>query len=289
MGQHVAAHLLSAGRHLTATYRTPNPAIEQLQASGGGGGLSLVRLDVSRPDAFSGLPPEIDTVVHIAGATTATGISIDEMLACNVTGTGNVLRYALAARAKRLIHLSTLSVYGAIRQSIVDENTPIVDPDAYGASKYRGEQILAAAAGQLPSVAIRVPGVLGRGAHRAWLPTVLQKVRRGEDVAIFNPDSQFNNAVHVDDLSRFIENLAVRDLTGFSAFPIGAAGSITIRNAVERIVAGANVHVSITVRDEQPSRFTISSDRAIRAFGYRPMEIGAMIDRYVAEFGIGEE
>ena len=70
-------------------------------------------------------PREIDAVVHVAGATTATGISLGEMLACNVTGPENVLRYAAWRARKRLIYMSTMSVYGAIRRGVVDESTPI--------------------------------------------------------------------------------------------------------------------------------------------------------------------
>ena len=87
VGHHVAAYLSGAGHELTATYRTPNAAIGRLQGSKGGRGLSLVQLDISQPNAFAGLPTEIDAVVHIAGATTAAGVSVDEMLTCNVTGT----------------------------------------------------------------------------------------------------------------------------------------------------------------------------------------------------------
>ena len=158
VGHHVAAHLLSVGHSLIATYRTPNARIEKLRAGAAQRDLVLAQLNIAMPYGYSTLPSELDVVVHIAGATTATGISTEEMLACNVIGTNNLLNYALTSRPKLLIYVSTLSIYGKISGPVVDENTPVMDPDPYGASKYLAERLLATSADNLTSIAICAPG-----------------------------------------------------------------------------------------------------------------------------------
>jgi hypothetical protein len=65
--------------------------------------------------------------------------------------------------------------------------------------------------------------------------------------------------------------------------PIGAAGHVTVREVVTRLMTAAGIAVPVTVNPASRPSFTISSDYAIRTFGYRPMEIGQMLDRYVAE------
>ena len=283
LGRHLAEYFAHAGVEVTATYRGSDAAIDELRARTRGRGLQVIKLDLADERAGSFLPARIDAVVHVAGVSMATGVSVDDMLACNVTGTRNVLRYALSAGASRLIYMSSLSVHGKIDVTVVDENTSVVDPDIYGMSKYLGERLIATAADRLPSVAVRLPGVLGRGAHRAWLPTLLQCIREGREITIFNPDASFNNAAHVDDLAAFCVNLLDRCWQGFHAMPVGAAGATTVRAAVEQLMAAAGSKVTLAVRPAPQPSFTISSDYAIRSFGYRPMEIGAMLDRYVAD------
>lgn len=281
LGHHLTRHLLRAGLRVTATYRTGDARLERLRTLGEA--LDLVRLDLAEERGFAVLPATVDAVVHVAAVSLMPGVTVDDLLQCNVAGTRNVLGYALAVGATRLIYASSLSVHGRITVPVVDETTPVADPDVYGATKYLGERLLAAAADRLPAVAIRLPGVLGHGAHRAWVPTLLERMRAGQDITIYNPDSPFNNAAHVDDLGWFIGGLLRRYWQGFHALPVAASGTITVREAVERLRAATGSRSAVTVRPAPQPGFTISSERAIQAFGYRPMEIGALLDRYAAE------
>jgi UDP-glucose 4-epimerase len=283
LGRHLAEQLAREGVAVTATYRNNQTSIAGLGGGDSKDNLRSVRLDLANERAFSSLPAKVDAVIHVAGVSSAAGVSTDDMLACNVLGTRNVVRYALAAGAKRLIYMSTLSVYGKVDAATIDENTPVRDPDIYGASKYLGERLIAAAADQIPSIAVRLPGILGRGGHRAWLPTVLQQIHEGKAVTIFNPDASFNNAAHVNDLAAFCLRMMEQRWRGFHAMPVGAAGLTTVRAAVERLMAATGTQVPIMVRPAPQASFTISSDYAVQSFGYRPMEISAMLDRYAAD------
>jgi nucleoside-diphosphate-sugar epimerase len=280
----VTSHLLPSGFNVTATFRTPHSGLDELQSLSAR--LTLVRLDLADESSYGTLPSSVEAVIHVAGVSTTPEVSLDDMLSCNVIGGRNVLRYALSANARKLICTSTLSVHGRIEANVVTEATRIIDPDVYGASKLLAERMFAAVADRLPTAAIRLPGVIGRGAHRAWLPTMLQRIRAGQELTIYNPDAPFNNAAHIDDLGYLVSELLRRDWAGFHAFPVGAAGSITVSGAVERLMAGiARVPVRI---GRAPQRgFTISSDYAVNAFGYRPMDIGAILDRYAAELQSG--
>ncbi len=281
VGRHITEHLLRAGLQVTATYRTNHPVLERLRSFEAA--LRLLRLDIADQQAFEALPRSIDAVVHVAAISMATGISADEMIRCNVIGTRNVLRYALAAGAAKIIYTSSLSVHGRVAVPVVDENTPVVEADLYGTSKYFGERLLATSADRLPCIAIRLPGVLGRGAHRAWIPSLLERIRGGKEITLYNPHAPFNNAAHVDDLGRFCIGLLARRWAGFSAVPVAAAGMMTIREVAERLIAATGTQIPVTVRPAPQPSFAISSECAIRRFAYDPMEIGLMLDRYVAE------
>ncbi len=278
IGGHLAHHLLDAGHLVTATYRRRNAAVDQLAARARPP--SLVSIDIADAALLDRLPRAIDAIVHVAGVSILPGVSADDMLACNVVGTRNLLAYSQRAGATQLVHASTVSVHGRIEEPEVDETTPVRDPDLYGASKYLAERQIAAEADRLPAVAVRLPGVLGPGAHRAWLPALIQRLRRHEDVTIYNPESPFNNAAHVDDLGRFVIGLLGQSWSGFHAFPIGADGTMPVRCAVDTVAAAVGSRSRIEVSDPRQPNFTISSRFAERRFGYRPMPIGAMLTSY---------
>jgi nucleoside-diphosphate-sugar epimerase len=279
LGRHIGLHLLRIGHQITATYRNDHDGLAPLRAAEA----ALVRLDLADAQSYGVLPPSIDAVVHIAGVSTGPGISLDDMLACNVTGTRSVLRYAISAGAAKLIYASSMSIYGRIEVASVTETTPSIDPDVYGASKLLAERILAEASGCLPCMAVRLPGVLGVGAHRAWLPTMLERIQAGKTITIYNPESPFNNAAHVNDLGRFFARALGTSWTGFHAFPVGAGGVTTVAGAIDRLMRAAAKQVSIKIGAAPQRGFTLSSDYAVRTFGYAPTDIGIMLDQYVSE------
>ncbi|MGA8615649.1 MAG: NAD(P)-dependent oxidoreductase [Xanthobacteraceae bacterium] len=287
VGSHIAQHFLQIGHDVTATYRTRNTAVGKLLAGFSGPSLQMVELDLSSASSYTALPTTAEVVVHVAGVSPRGGVSTAELLSCNVQGMHNLIRHALDTNARKFIFTSTLSIHGSVRGSILDENTPVINPDIYGASKYLAERMLAAVSEQIPSVAVRLPGVLGAGAHRAWLPVLLDKMSSNRDVTIYNPDAAFNNAAHVSDLGIFLADLMRQDWKGFLSFPVGASGKTSISKVVHSVRAGLGSKSKIVIDPTVKPGFIISSDRAV-ALGYRPMDINAMIERYVLEYKSSE-
>jgi nucleoside-diphosphate-sugar epimerase len=283
IGRHAAFALSQGGIRVTATYRSNSSAVEHLRTALPGA--ELVRLDLACEGDFAALPPKIDCIVHVAGVSVTPEITADDMLACNVIGARNLLCYARRARASRIVLASTLSVHGSIEEDIVTETTPVRAPDLYGASKYLAERLFAAESHWLPCVAIRLPGVLGEGAHRAWIPTLLERVRKNQNVVVYGSDSAFNNAAHISDLCCLLHNLLRNEWSGFHAFPIGAKGQITIAELVRLLISSTGSQSRIEEGSALKKSFTVSSEYAERHFGYDPMNIDEMLSRYVNETG----
>jgi nucleoside-diphosphate-sugar epimerase len=281
IGRHVIFAMSRAGLRVTATYRSDNPAVEFLK--GVDQDTEFVRLDLAHEPELLRLPKKIDCIVHVAGVSTMAGISVDDMLGCNVAGARNLVNYARSADASRVVLASTLSVHGQVEEPIVDELTPVRGPDVYGASKYLAERLFAAEAHWLPCAAIRLPGVLGEGAHRAWIPTLLDRMRRDQDVVVYNPDSMFNNAAHVSDLGGLILNLLQDQWSGFHGFPVGAEGQMTIADLVRMLLSETGSRSKVAEGNALKKPFTISSAYAKETFGYAPMGIKEMLLRYVSE------
>lgn len=108
---------------------------------------------------------QFDYIVHAAGATKC--IDAQDFYRINTDGTSRLARAALKTQTglKRFVFVSTLSVFGAIREA--EPHEPILDTDTpqpnthYGRSKLKAEQYLYSLMPALPLVVLRPTGVFG--------------------------------------------------------------------------------------------------------------------------------
>src|SRR6202034_4304706 len=61
----------------------------------------------------------------------------------NIQGTENLLKSALAVKAKKVIYVSSSAVFGAPKPNPVTEKTPPTPAEAYGRAKLEGETLCA--------------------------------------------------------------------------------------------------------------------------------------------------
>jgi len=286
IGRHAVVGLARAGLRVTATFRSESVIIDQLRKLAPDA--DFRQLDLAAAEGFLALPKSMDAILHIAGISTEPAVTIDEMLACNVIGSRNLIKYAATAGVFRVVFASTLSVHGDIDEDVVTEATPVRNPDIYGASKYLAERLFAAESHWLSCAALRLPGVLGAGAHRAWVPTLLERIKHGENVVIYHHQAPFNNAAHVDDLNGFYLRLLNGQWSGFHAFPVGASGRISIAELVKTLIALTGSRSTVALGDASKRSFTVSSHYAAKNFGYDPMHIDTMLRHYVSEYLSGK-
>ena len=109
------------------------------------------------------------------------------------------------------------------------------------------------------------------------------QAQASQPVRAFHLDSPFNNATHIADIADLIAAAIEKEWQGFDAAVLGAAGTISVRAAIERLAAALGVRAVIEPVAAAKDSFILSSAHAIARWGYRPMEIGAMIDRYAQE------
>lgn len=280
-GSFVARELARSGHDIVALHRRETPFLTRLSRE--------PRVRGHRGDLVDAttLPGPFEAVVHAAATSPEPGVEVAQMVRANVNGTQALIEAAERWGANAFVFFSSLSVYGEVAAGVVDERTPIVNPTAYGTTKHLGELLLAAKAERVRGIAIRLPGVLGPGAHRNWLSSVAARLRAGEPVRAFHLDAPFNNAAHIADLAALVSRVLERPWTGFDAIVLGARGYISVREAITRLAKGLGVEARIEEIAAAKPSFTLSSERAISRWGYDPMEIGAMIDRYAEEVRAG--
>lgn len=228
------------------------------------------------------LEEPVDAIVHAAAQSPSGGAIEEDYVSSNVKAMRNLIKYALRHKVRKFINLSSISVYGEVSDDILTEDTPISNPDIYGITKYEAERLLGKESEKVPSVSLRLPGIVGRGARSCWVARTAAKMKKGEDISIYNPDSLFNNMVHLKDLESFITHLINSEWGGASAVNLGCNDPVTIRELAENLKSCLNSYSKIRVKKSIRSSFTISCDRACK-IGYEPRKLWDILYEYGEE------
>lgn len=274
-GHHVASALLKVGCAVSGIYRSRKPCSS----------LSCPALHTIRADLRQPIPDSIlagvDAVVHCAGQSQASNRTVSTNLDDNVASTRNLVEFASARGCQRFIYLSSLSVYGTIRNDEVVEGLPIVNPSPYGISKLLGELLLSECSMQ--SLSIRLPSVIGPGAHTNWLSRMLESAKANEPIAIYNPDAPFNNAVHVEDLAALIVQIvAGPDWSHHETINLAADGSMSIYEVANTFRELVNADVPIDILPSSSNSFVINIEKAKSRFGYKPKYVREALRDYIS-------
>lgn len=137
VGHHLVAALRARGDRVRvlALQSEDTSRIEEQQAI-------VYRGDVRQPQTLIEPMRGVDTVFHLAGIH---GLwrPKQEYFDVNVTGTENVCRAVLAADVRRLIHVSSWSVYGMGRPEPLHEDMPLKPiPDSYTITKAEADKLV---------------------------------------------------------------------------------------------------------------------------------------------------
>jgi nucleoside-diphosphate-sugar epimerase len=126
IGLNLIEHLSQSGWEVTALHR-PRSRLTQIKKHP----IRLVEGEIE--DAVSlerAMPENVDAVFHVAGDVSLWSGHRDRQWRTNVEGTRNMVAAALAKRARKFVHTSTVSVYG-MQTEPFDETAPKLGRDSF--------------------------------------------------------------------------------------------------------------------------------------------------------------
>lgn len=164
--------------------------------------IEIVQADVLDRDALITAFQDVDVVVHCAY-----GTSPDNALNERVTreGTENVIVAAATAGVRRLVHLSTVAVYGSPLPERVNEDTPYREcTDWYGRSKQLAEKAVLTAhtEGKIEAVVLQPAIVYGPWAG-VWTMEPVRRILDGS-LYLYDGGKGICNSLYVDNLAEAI-------------------------------------------------------------------------------------
>lgn len=204
IGGRVAAKLRARGDDVVALVRNPQRATELRSL-----GCELVEGDLRDLDAIKKGVAGCGSVFH-AAAVYKVGVPESrhgEIYDTNVAATERVLDAAADAGASRIIHVSTINVFGNTRGKIVDESYTRDLADGflsyYDETKYLAHQIaLDRIAGGAPVIIVQPGGVYGPGDH-SEIANMIDQFTSGRLKVLMFPELGLN-LLHIDDAAEGI-------------------------------------------------------------------------------------
>ena len=162
LGRELITQLLSQGKNVTAIYNnTPLDGFDSKD-------LSIVKCNILDVIGLEEVMNGIDELFHCAGKVSFAPGEVNQLYKINVEGTANIVNAALNAAVKKMVHVSSVSSLGRIRQDeSITENMQWSEETSnskYGQSKYLGElEVWRGIAEGLNAVIVNPTIILGPG------------------------------------------------------------------------------------------------------------------------------
>jgi 2-alkyl-3-oxoalkanoate reductase len=243
VGSHVVRQLVKNGYYVRALVRelSHTEGLEKL-------GVQLMYGDVRDFNSLIKATEEMDILVHLAAALRGTqGFVLDS----SVEGTKNVAEAACMGGAKRVIYMSSMSIYDYLKLrdgDVITEQSPLEEfPESrgtYSLAKRRSEDVaLSHLQDESPSWTILRPSVIVGKGHDIFLPA---GVKAGQFLICPSAAQKHLRLIHVEDVAAAVFELIKNEGTCGRVFTLSQPEPSTLREYVEGYIR-ANGHRNLRV------------------------------------------
>jgi predicted dehydrogenase/nucleoside-diphosphate-sugar epimerase len=189
--------------------------------------IKIVQGEITDLTAVKKAAEGCDIIFHCAYGNTG---SPSEQKAVTIRGTENILKAALEYNVKRIVHVSTVSVYGRTKNGQIDESAQRrYSKNPYADSKLKAEKLAFYYFKKYGlGVSIVQPTIVYGPSGRTWTVGLVNQLKNGR-VIMIEDGSGLCNAVYVDDVVSAILLAATKEEAVGEAFLISAEKPVTWR------------------------------------------------------------
>lgn len=258
-----------------------------------------VRADITDEDSLSALPHEdVYAVVHFAGALPAymDGYDPRRYVDANVMGTLNVLEYARAAKADRVLYTQTISDYTGYFGEMVElkddmPRKPAMTGDhaVYAITKIAAEELCRHyhEAYGIGFYAFRLPNIYcfmhdsktlyhdGKPAASSYR-LMIDRAREGLPLEIWGDPSKGMDLIYVKDFCQMIEKALFADNSFSGTYNVGTGVLTSLEEQVHNIVEVFCEPEAVSEIGYRPEKhdcvnYFMNVDKARKNLGYEPV------------------
>jgi nucleoside-diphosphate-sugar epimerase len=231
-GGFVGSHLIDSQLHQGHHVRTVDMHTGHLAHVADHPQLEVIVGDLTDASLVTHLVSGVDVVYHLASAHLQTSVPDIRYWAVNVAGTKTLMQAAHAAGVKRVVHCSSVGVFGEIANPPADETAPCAPTNIYEQTKLAGEQAALECAEQLglPVVVVRPAWVYGPRCPRTH--KLLRTIKKGRFVVVGNGQA-LRHPLYVADAVKGLELCAAVERAPGEVYIIAGPTPVTVATLVE--------------------------------------------------------
>ena len=285
VGSFIASHYLSLGHHVFGTYRSQSSLSDFIKHHSNCKLLCLNFTHASHVgDVFSEV--KFDLVINSTGAYPTQRMTNDDVVSANYKAAYLISTLSTRSpsyRPRLIVNFSSLSVYGDLKIDSINDSTLPSPTTLYGTSKLLSEQIIDSLITSLdtPILHLRFPVVLGYGAHRAWLPTLLDKMLLDEPISFTNPSSFYTACTTLESVLDLINHNLVNILDpGSYHCPLFSLPDLSIQAIFDILKSYTSYSRSPKILQTSSPCCSVSSDLSL-FIGYNPPKTSSCIDYWL--------
>ena len=205
------------------------------------------------------LDQEFDFIFHLA-AQTSGRISQEEPyldLDTNIKGTFNICNYARYCKAKTIIYISSMAVYGE-QQGPLEEERPLIPVSNYGASKASGELFVKMYEQfGIKNTIFRPFNVYGPGQDMTNLKQGMASIFMaqsilGDQIKVTGSLDRYRDFIYIDDVVEALV-LGIEPRSDGEIYNVGCGAKTTVRELVDLI---------LKVNEKPSSSFTVTEENS---------------------------
>lgn len=238
IGSHLVDNQLQKGHRV----RTVDRHVERLAHVVRHPHLEIVDDDMTRAGVMARLVEGIDCIYHLASAHLEVSIPDTRYWEVNVEATVNLLRLAHAAGVRRVVHCSSVGVFGDIAHPPADEMTACHPTNIYEQTKLAGEQAALQCTREmgLSVIVARPAWVYGPRCPRTR--KLLRNLKKGRFVMVGDGQA-LRHPIYIDDAVAGLEACAMAN---------GAVGQVYILAGATAVAVGTLVRTAAEVVGVHP-------------------------------------
>lgn len=256
IGSHVARRFHSSGYQVIGVDDLSGGKIENVPD-----GITFLKGDLALSETIERIPPGCRKILHLAGQSSGE-ISFNDPVADlqkNTVSTLNLIRYGIQNRSDRIVYASSMSVYGAVPDAPIDEDSDPRPLSCYGVGKLAAEGYLRVYQDRLPFVALRMFNVYGPGQDMSNLRQGMVSIYLAQALAngrieVKGSTNRFRDFIYIDDVVEIWWRAATYPAASNQIMNVGTGNRTTVGDLLERIcaqIAGSSFFTQGTTPGDQ--------------------------------------
>lgn len=259
-------------------------------------GIDYYSVDITKPEDFKNLPSKVDAVVHLAGMLPARmkGYDPQKYIDTNVSGTLNVLNYAVSAKATKIVYSQSISdvahLCGSEKKIQADEisHFPLNnDHSVYSITKNAAVSLIehfSAKFGfeyfilRFPNIYLYHPNPMyyvDGEEHWQGYRKMIDMAQKGENLTIWGDPTKKRDIVYVKDCTQIIEKCISSPNAESGTYNVGTGIGTSMEDQVRGIAEvfcpkDIKIEISYDLSKPNSSEYIFDVSKTKEKLGYVP-------------------